>query len=178
MKGKQIYLRPLEKEDLILRPKWFNDSEINRMLLISIPIGYAQTLQWFEKSIKDSSKLDLSICDSSSDKVIGMTGLLKINHLHQNAQFYITIGEKEYWGKKIPDEVIPLVLAHGFTELNLIKIYLWTINDNDRARKVYERNGFVLEAVMKKHYFCRSMHQDLYQHAVLKEDWVIKSNKS
>jgi RimJ/RimL family protein N-acetyltransferase len=176
MRGNQIFLRPLEKEDLIYRPKWFNDPEINKTMLISIPIGYSQTLQWFERSLKDPTKLNLSICDITSNKVIGMTGLLNINHLHQNAQFYITIGEKEYWGKKIPDEVIPLVLEHGFMELNLNKIYLWTINSNERARKVYERNGFDLEAVMKQHYFCRGKFQDLYQQAVLKEEWIKKRN--
>lgn len=175
MKGNQIFLRPVEKEDLVLRPKWFNDPEINKTLLISVPIGYAQTLQWFERSVKDPSKLNLSICDIKTEKVIGMTGLLNIDHFHQNAQFYITIGDKEYWGKKIPDEVIPLVLEHGFTELNLMKIYLWTINSNDKARKIYERNGFVLEGIMKKHYFCRGMHQDLYQHAILKEEWLKRS---
>lgn len=172
MKSKQIFLRPLEKEDLVLRPKWFNDPEINNTLLMSIPIGYSQTLKWYENSLKDNSKLNLSICDIETEKVIGMTGLLNINHLHQNAQFYITIGEKEYWGKRIPDEVIPLVVTHGFDELNLIKVYLWTINSNDRARKVYERNGFELEGIMKRQYFVRGKHQDLYQHAILKETWI------
>lgn len=172
MQGNQIYLRPLEKEDLILRPKWLNDPEINKTLLISIPIGYAQTVQWFEKSLKDDNKLNLSICYKETDQVIGMTGLLNINHLHQHAQFYITIGEKEFWGKKIPDEVIPLVLDHGFMELNLQKIYLWTINANDRARRVYERNGFSLEGVMRNHYYCRGKHQNLYQHAILKNEWL------
>lgn len=174
MKSKQVYLRPVEREDLVLRPKWFNDPEINKTLLIAIPIGYAQTLQWYEKSLKDSSKLNLSICDNENGNVIGMTGLLNIDHFHKNAQFYITIGEKEYWGRKIPDEVIPLVLAHGFNELNLEKIYLWTINTNVKARKIYERNGFVLEGIMKKHYFCRGMYQDLYQHAILKDEWLKK----
>lgn len=171
MQGKQIYLRPLEREDLIYRPKWFNDPEIHRTLLMEIPIGYAQTLQWYERSLKDPSKLNLSICDTATQNVIGMTGFLNINHRHQNAQFYITIGEKQYWGRKIADEVIPLMLGHAFCELNLRKVYLWTIPVNERARQIYERNGFVREGVLRQHYFCRGSHQDLIQHAILREDW-------
>jgi RimJ/RimL family protein N-acetyltransferase len=173
MSGKRIFLRPLEREDLVLRPKWFNDPEINQNLMIMVPVGYAQTLYWFDKSLKDDTKLNLSICDKSTQQVIGMTGLLNINPLHQNAQFYMTIGEKDFWGRRIPDEVIPLVVELGFGELNLRKIYLWTISGNNRARKVYERNGFVLEGIMKQHYFCRGKFQDLYQHAILKELWTL-----
>lgn len=172
MKAKQIFLRPLEKEDLVLRPKWFNDPDIYQTLLMDYPIGYSQTLVWFEKSLREGNNINLSICDINTSKVIGMTGLLNINRKHQHAQFYITIGEKEYWGKHIPDEVIPLVLDYGFFEHNLNKIYLWTINNNERARTVYERNGFKLEGIMKEQFYCRRKFQDLYQHAILKSDWV------
>lgn len=172
--GRLIYLRPLERADLALRPKWFNDPEINKTLIIDIPISLAQTELWFERSIQDASKLNLSICSKKTNQVIGMTGLIQINLRHLNAQFYITIGEKAYWGHRIPDEVIPMVLDHGFTELNLHKIYLWTIPANSRARKVYERNGFTKEAEMKEHYYCRGDFQDIIQHRVLRSEWLLQ----
>ena len=169
--GKQIYLRGLEEEDLVLRPKWFNSSEINKTLLMDYPITYASTLNWFRKSLMDNSKVNLSICDRENDKVIGMTGLLNINRRHMHAQFYITIGETEYWGRRIPDEVIPLVLKYGFAEQNLNKIYLWTIPENARARKVYERNGFVKEAEMKDHFYCRGRLNAIIQHRITRDEW-------
>lgn len=175
--GKQIYLRPLEREDLILRPKWFNDPEINKTLLMDFPISLAGTELWFERSIQDASKFNLSICCKDTDQVIGMTGLINISLKHLNAQSYITIGEKNYWGSRIPDEVIPMVLRYGFIELNLRKIYLWTTPSNFRARKVYERNGFVKEAEMKEHYYCRGAFQDIIQHRVLLSEWTSRGNR-
>jgi RimJ/RimL family protein N-acetyltransferase len=169
--AERVYLRPLEKKDLYLRPKWFNDEEINKTLLIDIPISLAGTEDWFSRSVKDNSKLNLSICDKKTDKVIGMTGLLNISYKHRKAQFYITIGEKEYWGKGLPDEIIPLVLNFGFSELGLNKIYLYTINNNNRARKVYERNGFKQEAVLKEDFFCRGQLQDITVHSIFRKRW-------
>jgi diamine N-acetyltransferase len=170
--AKQIYIRGVEREDLVLRPRWFNDPEVNRTLMIDVPVSYAQTESWFNRSLQDETKLNFSICFAATHQVIGMTGFLAIDKTHRRAQFYMTIGEKDYWGRRIPDEVIPLMLSYGFTELYLNKIYLYTIPFNVRARKVYERNGFTQEAVMREHHYCRGGSQDLIQHGVVKSDWL------
>ena len=169
--GERVYLRPLEKQDLPLRVKWVNDPEVHETLMFDYPISLASTEQWFARASGDESKRNFSIVFKETDQVIGMTGLINIEVKHRRAQFYITIGEKQFRGKRIADEVIPLVLDYGFTELNLNKIYLYTITNNDRARKVYERNGFVQEGVLRQHYFCVGAFQDLYQHAILASEW-------
>lgn len=170
--GDSVFLRGLEEEDLVLRPKWFNDPEINATLLMPFPVSYASTREWFRKSLSDMSRVNLSICDKDDGRVIGMTGLLQIDRINHHAQLYITIGEKEYWGKRLPDQIIPMVLAYAFGEQNLNKVYLWTIPSNSRGRHVYERNGFRKEAEMKEHYHCRGGLQDLIQHRMTKEEWV------
>lgn len=177
--GKKVYLRSLEEDDLKLRPKWFNDPEINRTLLMDYPISLATTLAWFRQIIPEQhrSRIDLSICEKVTDRVIGMTGLLHIDRRHVHAQLYLTIGEKEYWGQHISGEVIPMVLRYAFQDLNLNKVYLWTIVANEHARAVYERNGFVQEAFMKQHFYCRGGLQDIFQHRILKEEWMSMLHK-
>ena len=85
----------------------------------------------------------------------------------------MTIGEKDYWGRRIPDESISLVLNYGFNELGLNRIYLYTLNNNERARKVYKRNGFINEGILRKHYFCVGEYQDLQVMSILKDDFKI-----
>ena len=171
--GDSVYLRGLEEDDLFLRPKWFNDPEINRTLLMDYPVSYATTMAWFKRILPEQHKtrIDLSICDTTTNQVIGMTGLLNINHRHLHTQFYMTIGEKIFWGRHISKDVIKMVLRYVFQNLNMNKVYLWTIPANDHARTVYERNGFILEAVMRQHCFCRGAKQDIYQHRILREEW-------
>lgn len=174
LNAKQIYLRPLEESDLPLRVKWVNDPEIRKTLMFDYPLSLAKTRAWFQKTVMDSTKINFSIVDRESDTVIGMTGLIDINIKHGRGQLYITIGEKTYWGRHIADEVIQLVLEYGFRELNLNKIYLFTLPANERARKIYTRNGFLTEGVLRQHYYCIGAFQDLTQQSILRGEWEVQ----
>ena len=168
----RIYLRLLEKKDLSDRVSWFNDTEINRYLVSDFPVSLAKTEAWFQKTLFDQSKVNFSIVCNESHELIGMTGLLQIDRKNGHAQMYITIGNEKFRGQKLPDEIIPTLLEYAFFELNLNKVYLWTIPANNRGRKVYERNGFVKEAEMTDHLYCRGKYQTLIQHRVLKSDFI------
>jgi len=170
--GEQIYLRPLEREDLPLRVKWINDPEIRRTLPFDYPVSLAKTEAWFAKALMDPTKRNFSIVERASGRVIGMAGLIEIEHKHQRAEFYVTIGEKEFWGRGIADEVIAILLHYGFTELNLHKVHLKTLSNNDRARRVYERNGFVQEGLLRAHFFHSGRFLDRYQYGILKSEWL------
>jgi len=167
----RIYLRPLEREDLPSRVKWVNDPETRKTLMFDYPLSLAKTQKWFDQILMDKTKINFSIISKTDNKLIGMTGLLDITTVHSRAQMYITIGEKDYWGKGLASEIIQALLEYAFTEVNLNKVYLYTIPANDRGRKVYEKNGFKNEGVLKQHYFCVGAYQDLYVHAVMRDDW-------
>jgi len=171
LKSKTIHLRPLEKVDLANRVNWVNDEEIRQTLMFEWPLSHAKTEKWFDKQLFDQTKINFSIVDNESQKPIGITGLLDISLRHSRAQFYMTIGDKSFWGKRLPDENIPMVLEYAFEELGLNKVYLYTINSNDKARHVYLRNGFKPEGVLKQHYFCVGKLQDLHVYAMLRKEW-------
>lgn len=171
LKGNTVYLRLLSQEDLISRVSWINDEENIQTLLFDWPTSIEKTQKWFSNVVFDSSKLNLSIVDKETDELIGMTGLLNIDRINHHAQLYITIGNKKYRGKRLPDEVIPLVLEYGFTELELKKIYLYTLPNNERGRHVYERNGFKLDGILRQQVYCRGKQQDLYVHSILKSEF-------
>ncbi len=171
LKGKTIYLRLLSQEDLKDRVSWINDEENIQTLLFDWPTSIEKTQKWFSNVVFDNSKFNLSIVDKETDELVGMTGLLNIDRINHHAQLYITIGNKKYRGRHLPDEVIPLVLEYGFTELELKKIYLYTLPNNDRARHVYERNGFKQDGVLRQQVYCRGKQQDLYVHSILKMEF-------
>ena len=171
LKGKTVYLRLLSQDDLKDRVSWINDEENIQTLLFDWPTSYEKTLKWYNNVIFDNTKLNLSIVDAETDELIGMTGLLNIDRTNHHAQLYITVGNKKYRGKRLPDEVIPLVLEYGFTELELKRIYLYTLPNNERGRHVYERNGFKLDGILRQHVYCRGKQQDLYIHSILKDEF-------
>jgi diamine N-acetyltransferase len=171
--GNSIYLRLMEKEDCAFRTNWVNDEETRKTLMFDWPLSLSGTEKWFDMQDLDPKKRNFMIISKDSNLPIGITGLIDIDFRHLRGQFYITIGEKDYRGKRIPDESIPLVLNYGFNELGLNRIYLYTLNNNERARKVYERNGFIYEGKLRKHYFCVGEYQDLQVMSVLKDDFKI-----
>jgi len=171
LRGTRVYLRLLAKEDLQDRVSWINDEENIQTLLFDWPTSLDKTQKWFSNVVFDNTKLNLSIVDIETDELIGMTGLLNVDRINHHAQLYITIGNKKYRGQHVPDEVIPLVLNYGFTELELKKIYLYTLPNNERGRHVYERNGFKLDGVLRQQVYCRGKQQDLYVHSILKDEF-------
>lgn len=171
LKGQKIQLRLLEKEDLPLRVQWVNDKEINDNLGFDWPLSLSKTQAWFQNTLKDNSKINFVIIDNESRKLIGMAGLLGIDYKNRNAEFYITIGDKNFWGLRISDEVIFLILEYAFLELGLEKVYLHTFNYNVRAQRVYERNGFVKEGILRKHIWKRGELRDIVYYGILKEEW-------
>ena len=175
LKGKTVYLRLLGQEDLKDRVSWINDEENIQTLLFEWPTSIEKTQKWFSNVVFDNSKLNLSIVDFQTNELVGMTGLLNIDRINHHAQLYITIGNKKYRGKRLPDEVIPLVLEYGFSELELKKIYLYTLPNNDRARHVYERNGFIQDGILRQHVYCRGKQQDIYVHSILKSEFEVRS---
>jgi RimJ/RimL family protein N-acetyltransferase len=172
LKSDRIYLRPLEKTDLQARVNWVNDEEIRRTLMFDWPLSLSKTEKWFQNQLMDDTKRNFSIIDRETDRLIGMTGLIDISIRHSRAQFYLTIGDKDYWGKRIPDESIPLILEYAFLELGLNRVYLYTIDDNEKARKVYLRNGFQPEGTLREHYFCVGRLQDLHVYSIIRSHWA------
>ena len=169
--GDNIYLRLLERDDLKKRVKWINDREINQNLGFDFPANIDKTNAWFQNTLMDSSRMNFSIVDTESKQVIGMAGFLGINMKNRNAEFYITIGEKGFWGKGIADDSIKLLLDYAFKELGLEKVYLHTFDYNKRAGRVYERNGFKKEGIFRKHIWKQGELRDIIYYSILKNEW-------
>jgi len=169
--GKRIYLRSLERADLKERVCWINDTENIQTLLFDWPTSLSKTEAWYNSALMDRSKFHFSIVECDTDELVGMTGLLDVDRIHRRGQLYITIGNKKFRGLHLPDEVIFLVLEYAFEELGLQRIYLYTLPNNEHARKVYERNGFQLDGILRKHYFVRGKQQDLYVQSILDSEW-------
>ncbi len=83
----------------------------------------------------------------------------------------IVIGEKTYWNKGYGTEVIGLLLRHGFTTLNLHRIYLRVFQNNKRAIRAYEKAGFIHEGRQRQAEFQDGKYLDVILMSVLKDEW-------
>ena len=66
---------------------------------------------------------------------------------------------------------IKKILQHAFLNMNLHRVELTVLSDNDRARHVYEKCGFKKEGIKRKSNFKNGVFVDTYFYAILKEDF-------
>lgn len=171
LENNEIYLKSIEREDLKERINWINNINNHEILGFDWPISLAKTEKWFQNQLSDSSKLNFSIFLKDTNKIIGMTGLLNIDIRNLKAEFYVTIGDEKYRGKGFARQIIELVLEYGFLELGLNKIYLTTFEENKKAQKIYEKNNFKLEGILRKDKFHMGQLKNIYVYSILKDEW-------
>lgn len=166
-----LYYRRVEREDLAHRVRWLNDPEINQTLTFDVPVSQASTEAWFGKTVLDSSKVNLMFFVRSGDNYVplGFGGFINVDMKNQRAELYITIGNKEHQGKGFGKELVNFLTDFGFNHLGLEKIYLSTLEHNDRALQLYLRCGFEKEGFFARHIMHQGQLKGLYYLAKFKK---------
>ena len=105
------------------------------------------------------------------DEILGLVSLLNINHLNQSAEFHIMIGETENRGKGIGTFATKSIINHAFNNLNLHRVELTVLEDNVRARNLYEKIGFVLEGVKRHVIYKNGSFVNMCIYSILKNEF-------
>ena len=173
----QIKLRQLKQDDIDFYHKWHLDMD-NRRQLIShpFPITIRNEEKWFENILKNSSntKIVLTIVDIVNDSPIGLFQLNQINTVSGNAMLGILIGEKKLRGLGLGKKTLELGLDYAFNKLNLRKISLNVLEENDNAKKLYVNTGFMLEGKFINEFYWDNKFLNVLRYSIFKEQW--KSN--
>lgn len=170
-------LREISHDDLPLINRWRNDPEIinllgNNFLYISRDVDDA----WFEQYLQNRDKAKrFAIIDEANNCMVGTTQLTGIHAINQSAEFSIAIGERRYWNKGVGQIASRMVLAHGFCDLNLYRIYLTALVRNTRAIHLYEKIGFVQEGVLRGSVYKQGIFEDQVIMSILKEEYFSSS---
>jgi len=159
----QVRLRELEPRDLPRLNSWRNDRELvdllgNNFLFIAGSVDE----RWYQGYLnaRDSSvRLAIEVGDPGD--YAGNVNLTTIHAINRSAEFSILIGERKYWGKGIGERATRLMLAHAFTNLNLHRVFLKVLRSNERARRLYQRVGFVEEGCEREAVFKSGTYHDL-----------------
>lgn len=163
----------LEIEDLIDRVAWINDPAINANMTFETPLSLARTHSWFASSIQNIHRRDFAFWipnDGTSPQRVAMGGLTEIELQHRHAELYLFVAP-HLTGRGIGQQALRWLCNFGFVAIGLERIYLYTLGHNDGARRLYERNGFVAEGVLRNHIFHQGKLRDRYVHGLLRSEW-------
>ena len=175
LEGELVRLLAVDRENLPKFLGWVNDPEVTRFLMVDPPLGMEQEEAWFE-SIRDRDALIFTI-QTKSGEVIGNCGLEKISWKDRKGTLGIMIGSKMHWDKGYGTDAIKTLLRLCFEELNLMRVCLICDQSNIRARKAYEKCGFLQEGVMRAYRYKNGAYVDEVIMSILQPDWLAMREK-
>lgn len=175
--GKRVRLRGVERSDIPLFYEWLNDPEVTEGLSLYLPLSMDDEEKWFERvtHMEDHEKpLAIELKDGDGWRLIGNSGFFHLEWTNRCAEFGIFIGNKTVWNKGFGTEAVELILKHGFETLNLHRIYLQVYSTNPRARRSYEKAGFVPEGILREAVYRHGKYADIHIMSVLRSEWDAK----
>lgn len=163
LKGDNIILRSLKLSDWEKTIEWRNDFENKKLAMMHpYPVTEFLELEWYEELLKNkSNKVVYFAITDINDCPLGYIFLNNINYIHRNCHLGIIVGSSATRSKGIGYEAISLISDYAFNTLNMIKITVEVICNNDKAIQLYKRLGFVQEGCMKNQFFSNGVHNDV-----------------
>ena len=173
--GERIRLRAMERDDVSQFYKWVNDPEVTRGLSIFLPISMVDEMSWFDSLAKRDQKekpLAIEMRKGRSWKLIGNCGVFEFDPVNSSAELGILIGEKKEWNKGYGTETMLLLARHCFETLNLNRVCLRVYAGNLRAKRSYEKAGFVEEGRLREAVYKHGQYDDVIMMSILHSEWM------
>lgn len=174
LNGKQVYLREIRKDDMKGLYKATHDKEILYMTGTRHSPSMEQTYQYFEKIQQDDTRIDLAICATENDELLGDLTIIDIDKHNNKAGFRIALHDKKYFGKGYGTEAVEIAIRYAFKELQLNRLQLEVYSHNPRGYRAYEKAGFKQEGVIRQSLYYNNQYSDEIIMGILKEDYERK----
>ena len=172
LESKNIILRGLEHDDLILLHKWMNKFELLiNLLRIEPNINYF-TEKWYINVNSDKRKNIFAIEEKTTNYFIRCVATNDIDYIDRKANLYIYIGDETFRGKGYSKEAVHTFLMYMFGYYNFNKIYLEVRADSLIAINLYKKIGFKQERLFKKEKYMDFRYIDIIRMAILRGDYI------
>jgi RimJ/RimL family protein N-acetyltransferase len=167
-----VVLRALEPKDADSLYLYRNEWEVIRHLG-GFSAGYskANLEEWIQRHSNRADEILWTIAAVETDHCIGHVGLYQIDSRVRKGQFAIMIGDRALWGKGLGTRVTEAVVSWAFSQLNLHKVSLHVLTNNERAIRIYELLGFRPEGILRDEQFRDGQFLDLMLMAVFEDEW-------
>lgn len=150
IKCKRCILRKWEPSDLQNLIKNANNPNIAMNLRDKFPHPYTDLdgKQWIE--FAQNEDLNCNFAITVKNEAVGGIGLDIGEDMERiSAEVGYWLGE-DHWGKGIASSALKGITEYGFNELELEGIFATPLEDNIASRRVLEKNGFILEGILRK----------------------------
>jgi RimJ/RimL family protein N-acetyltransferase len=171
LQGTLVRLRAHEPADISTLNALINDPEVGERLGMVMPQAVAGYQAFLSAAEKDASRAIFVIERIEGRVPIGTCSFFTIETAPRTAVLGIWLG-KPYWDAGLGTDAVRTVCLFGFDHMNLQRIELTVFEPNARAKRAYEKVGFVLEGTRRRSEFMGGRHVDSYLMGLLAEELV------
>jgi RimJ/RimL family protein N-acetyltransferase len=129
-------------------------------------------VDWYSTRATVDERLDLAVVDRGSGSLVGEVVLNEWDAENRSCNFRTLIGPAGR-DRGLGTEATRLILRQGFEVLGLHRISLDVFSFNPRARRVYEKVGFVYEGVGREAFRWEDEWVDEIRMSILDREWAI-----
>ncbi|MET7952241.1 GNAT family protein [Micromonospora sp. NPDC005324] len=155
--GMKVLLRPFVAEDIqhllaalrdpeaaLLTGSAHSDGDLARWDAAS----EERARQWYNTRNQQTDRLDLAVVDRAHGECVGEVVLNEWNEENRSCNFRTVLGPTGR-NRGLGTEATRLIVRYGFEQLGLHRISLEVYSFNPRARRAYDKVGFVAEGVLR-----------------------------
>lgn len=172
IKGKQIYLRAMEREDMPLYQNMMNDSHISQEVVGWGPlVSSFQQNSWYESAVNDrhSQRFTIALCED--DMAVGTIILSDIDWQRRSAVHSIKLHRDCPKHKGIGTDALLTSMKYAFDEMNLHRLETTQIDYNKASLGLYEKCGWKREGVLRKAVYRNGSYHDVIMTSILEDEY-------
>jgi len=141
--GNKVNLRPKRLQHAINDYNWRQDVELCHLdATIPILIPFKEFLENYIEELNRPTRACRFAIETPDGKHIGNCSYFNIDEIKNESEMGIMIGDRAYWNHGYGTEAILATLNHFFSQTNIRRVYLKTLNWNIRAQKCFQKCGF------------------------------------
>jgi len=173
LRGEKVLLRPVEVADVAFLGSPDPEGEKLTGSHHVRELTTEQMERWYATRADFDDRLDMAVVDLATGRFAGEVVLNELDADNQacNFRIYLTGGQNR--GRGLGTEATRLLLAHGFETIGLHRIDLEVYAFNPRARRVYEKVGFVYEGTKRQSLRWDGEWIDADVMSILAPDWAV-----
>jgi RimJ/RimL family protein N-acetyltransferase len=171
LEGPTVTLRPLGADDAEAMHEIFRSPTVRAMTGSHGDVPFETVRAWYAGLDGLSDRVDYGIVVNEGGELIGEAVLNRLDPDNHSATFRILLDADRHAGRGYGTEATLLLVEYGFVHLGLNRIELGVYAFNERARRVYERVGFVVEGVRREALWWEGRAHDEIIMAMLRRDF-------
>lgn len=168
--GERVVLRGIERTDLPALWAQFNDIEVEHRASDQrpVPTSLAEMEARFDARAAEPQNDRVRFEIGADGEVIGECMLWGIDDYSKLAQLGVSL-RRDRRGQGFGQDAVGTLVRYAFEYLDLRKVCLQVLADDDRAVGAYRKAGFVEEGRLREQTWHRGRHRDVLPMAVFRD---------